>query len=185
MGIVEHNSPRLLERILRWLIQYHTNSLHKVFLTRGNSTCQNHIHQHHEYYSEHCKEEGIEEKEHCIPPEILKAHKSKSKALVQSKLHIMGVESAPKKFSRERTLCTVAQFVTCDDQVWFWMKHDETRLLTVFRPSKFLISPGFVIASHLWGHRQSKWTYQVPIMSRCACTMSLQCTWKSWKRQLM
>ena len=97
--------------------------------------CQNHIHQHYKYYSKCCKEEGIEEKEHCIPPEILKACKSKSKGLVQSKLNITGAESGPKQFSREGTLHTVTQFVSCDNQVWIWMKHDETRLLTAFRPS--------------------------------------------------
>ncbi|KAF8335509.1 hypothetical protein F5887DRAFT_835117, partial [Amanita rubescens] len=53
-----------------------TKSLHKAFLTGGNSTCRNHIRQHYKYYSERCKEKGIEEKERCIPPEILKARKS-------------------------------------------------------------------------------------------------------------
>ena len=38
--------------------------------------------------------------------------------MVQSKLNMtVGVESAPKQFSRERTLHTVTQFVACDDQV--------------------------------------------------------------------
>ena len=109
--------------------------------------CQNHIRQHYEYYSEQCKKEGIEENERCIPPEILKAHKSKSKAMIQTKLNITGVESVPKQFSREGTLRTVAQFVACDNQVWVSMKYDEKRLLTLFRPLKLLISLGFIIAS--------------------------------------
>ena len=66
-----------------------------------------------------CKEEGIEERERCVPPEILKARKSTSKVtMVQSKLNITaGAESAPKQFLWEGTLRAVTQFVSCDDQV--------------------------------------------------------------------
>jgi hypothetical protein len=95
-----------------------TKSLHKAFLIRGNSTCQNHICQHYEYYHKCCKEEGIEENECCIPPEVLKAHKSKSEVVVQSKLNMTaGAESAQKQFSRGRTHHVVTQFVACDDHV--------------------------------------------------------------------
>jgi hypothetical protein len=114
--IVRSNSPgasRKDPKLIR------TKSLHKAFLIGGNSTCRYHIRQHYEYYSKRCKEEGIEERERCVPPEILKARKSTSKVtMVQSKLNITaGAELAPKQFSREGTLRAVTQFVSCDDQV--------------------------------------------------------------------
>ena len=66
-----------------------TKNLRKAFLTSANSTCRQHIHQHYQYYSERCKEEGIPESEHCVPCTILEARKKKAKSekvMVQSKL---------------------------------------------------------------------------------------------------
>ena len=77
-----------------------TKSLEKAFLKGSNTTCQMHIWQHYVYYSRCCKEAGIEEAEHCIPPEILHACDSKSKKLTQTKLKMLGDrESAPRQFS--------------------------------------------------------------------------------------
>ena len=50
--------------------------------------CRGHIRQHYEYYRKCCKEEGIEEAERCVPPEILRARNSKSKAVIQMKLNV-------------------------------------------------------------------------------------------------
>ena len=95
----------------------------KAFLTGSNSMCRSHIHQHYEYYSKHCKEEGIEEAECCIPLDII--HTCKSKNLVQSKLNMVGAESGPQQFSCEGILCTITKFVACDDQVCSSCTHDE------------------------------------------------------------
>ena len=93
-------------------------SLEKAFLKGSNMTCRMHIWQHYAYYSRHCKEAGIEEAEHCIPPEILRARDSKSKKLTQTKLKMLGDrESAPRQLLREGTLCTITKFVACNDQV--------------------------------------------------------------------
>ena len=96
----------------------HMKSLEKAFLKGSNATCWMHIQQHYEYYHSHCKEAGIEEAEHCIPPEILCACDSKSKVLTQTKLKMVGAgELAPRQFLREGTLCTITKFIACDDQV--------------------------------------------------------------------
>lgn len=95
-----------------------TKSFRKAFFKGSNTSCRGHIRQHYDYYSQECKKRGIKESERCVPLEILRARKSKSKALIQTKLDVTaGAESAPKQFSREQTLRTVTKFVACDDQV--------------------------------------------------------------------
>lgn len=95
-----------------------TKSFRKAFFKGSNTSCRHHIRQHYDYYREECKKNGIKESERCVPPEILRARKSKSKALIQKKLDVTArAESVPKQFSREQTLRTVTKFVACDDQV--------------------------------------------------------------------
>ncbi|KAF8676686.1 hypothetical protein AX14_004846 [Amanita brunnescens Koide BX004] len=97
----------------------HNKSFQKAFLVGSNTTCRGHIHQHYEFYSKKCKEQGLKESEHCVPPEILRARKSKSNVLIQSKLTVaVGTERAPKQFTREGLLRTVTKFVACDNQAF-------------------------------------------------------------------
>lgn len=127
-----------------------TKSLQKAFLTGSNSTCRGHIRQHYEYYSKRCKEEGIEEAERCIPPEILRARNSNSKALTQTKLDVLvGAELAPKGFTREGTLRAVTKFVACDDQVCGFSICGFSRVVSTHRDRllKLPISLRSVIAS--------------------------------------
>lgn len=94
-----------------------TKDLKKAFLSGGNSTCRAHIRRHYEFYSQRCKEEGIEESERCVPANILRARKSQTQVLTQTKLNMGGTESAPKEFSHKGILRAVTKFVACDDQV--------------------------------------------------------------------
>jgi hypothetical protein len=128
-----------------------SKSFQKAFLTGSNTTCRGHIRQHYEYYSKRCKEAGIEESERCVPPEILRARKSKSSVLVQTKLSVaVGGEPPPKQFTREGTVRSVTKFVACDDQVSalsFDFTGISVDIMCYYRPLKSQINPHFGTAS--------------------------------------
>jgi hypothetical protein len=98
-----------------------TKKLRKAFLVGSNSTCCQHIHQHYQYYSEKCKEEGLLESEHCIPHTVLEARKTAvkgQKPIMQSKLDgMIAVVKTPKQFTREGILKAVTMFIMGGDYV--------------------------------------------------------------------
>ncbi|KAF7770801.1 hypothetical protein Agabi119p4_6775 [Agaricus bisporus var. burnettii] len=96
--------------------------IRKSFHVGSNSSCRQHIRQHYDYYSAKCKEEGLEESEHCVPRHVLGARKNsdekkKGSALVQGKLD-KTILKGPRDFTREGILKAVTIHIATDDQAF-------------------------------------------------------------------
>jgi hypothetical protein len=88
------------------------------FFRGGNSTCRTHIRKHYNLYSQKCEEQGIEENERCVPPEIARAREKTAggKGMIQMQLDTMlTVDKSRNEFSREAILKAVTQLVACTD----------------------------------------------------------------------
>ncbi|KAH9180291.1 hypothetical protein EDB89DRAFT_1900232 [Lactarius sanguifluus] len=72
--------------------------LQKSFFTGSNTSCRQHIRQHYEFYSQQCKEKGIEESERCVPSKTLQKQKTVAKRqgteMVQTKVDGMFADAS-------------------------------------------------------------------------------------------
>jgi hypothetical protein len=100
-------------------------NIRKSFFTGSNSTCRQHIRQHYEFYSQKCKEKGIEESERCVPIPVLQARKEAAKrqgqVMVQTRVDEIfdahnGTSKALKAFNRAGILKAVTVHIATDDQ---------------------------------------------------------------------
>ena|SRR6266498_4018067 len=101
------------------------NGKRKAFFKGGNSTCQYHVHQHYEVYSEKCKAADIPVNHWAIPRPIWKrmeeekdadkqGQTTKKKAQQQLKFDtVLG----PREFTRSATLQAVAKLIATNNQV--------------------------------------------------------------------
>ena len=90
--------------------------LHRCFLTGSNSTLHQHCRQHYKIYKEQCEKGNIPVNRHAILPGIAKAElKGKKQKQIDEMLE-KGLPH-PEMFTKDTIMCSVAQFVACNNQV--------------------------------------------------------------------
>ena len=164
-------------------------SLRKAFYTGGNSTCHQHIQHHYELYKTWCKEKNIPENHHALPRPLWKQMqeaKMNPKVKTQSTLNRMMPNVNPlQPFTCEGVLHAVAQFITCNDQVWLWyllMLEVWHMVMYDFRRFPWQMRPCFETVSSPWGRNQTPGIYQLPTMFLSMSTTSVWSGWTCWNK---
>lgn len=90
----------------------------QAFLTRGNSSCQQHIRQHYNVYKQKCLEQKIPENHWAIPWNIWNQMEAE-KTNTRNKQTMLAFEKlkGPHEFTREGVLHAITQLIALNDQV--------------------------------------------------------------------